>query len=153
MIDSRRGDREEEFQVILVTRSGKLPDHNKIFFSNHRAENNVAKARRWTKRVEWREDSCEFRGSRQSNLWETNTGYKITLPIQIGKLMVVFAGSLFDRRATMAGLLSYRLEMAGNFKNVDFRGSSAAVESGKIREILRSLHHDTDFFGPRRRTE
>lgn len=38
----------------------------------------------------------------QSDLWETNAGYKITLPIQIGKLMAAFVDSLFGPRATMA---------------------------------------------------
>lgn len=51
----------------------------------------------------------------QSDLWETNAGYKITLPIQIGKLMVAFVDSLFGPRATMAALLNYYPEMVQNF--------------------------------------
>lgn len=34
----------------------------------------------------------------QSDLWETNASYKITLPIQIGKLMAAFVDSLFGPR-------------------------------------------------------
>lgn len=45
----------------------------------------------------------------QSDLWETNAGYKITLPIQIGKLMVAFVDSLFGpaRQWRLAELLSW----------------------------------------------
>lgn len=46
----------------------------------------------------------------QSDLWETNAGYKITLPIQIGKLMVAFVDSLFGPRDN-GGLLNYYPEI------------------------------------------
>lgn len=56
----------------------------------------------------------------QSDLWETNASYKITLPIQIGKLMVAFVDSLFGPRDN-GGLLNYYPEIVQNFRNANFR--------------------------------
>lgn len=62
----------------------------------------------------------------QSDLWETNAGYKITLPIQIAKLMVAFVDSLFGPRDN-GGLLNYYPEMVQNFGSADFRKFSPPI--------------------------
>lgn len=68
----------------------------------------MSRKRNGHQRAGWR-GLCEFRGCK-SDLWEANAGYKITLPIQIGKLMVAFVDSLFGTRDN-GRLLSYYPEI------------------------------------------
>lgn len=80
----------------------------------------------------------------QSDLWETNAGYKITLPIQIGKLMVAFVDSLFGPRDN-GELLNYYPEIVQNFGNADFRKFSSVSDRqfSKRAQIFPSLISDT----------
>lgn len=57
-----------------------------------------------------RERLYEFTAFLQSDLWETNADYKITLPIQIGKLMVAFVDSLFGPGDNSGSLNYYTLK-------------------------------------------
>jgi hypothetical protein len=100
---------------------GQLGSQRNPFSASARKGNNVVQNRggRWTKGE--RGGIPRPRG----DLWQTNGGNKITLPIQIGKLMAALVDSLFGPRDNAPAELSSR--NGAKFQECQFPRSSPSL--------------------------